>query len=424
MILRALSVIIILNFCMSCSSLRNQDLISKGEYVETREALQQPDVFKARLAYPKDKEKNGFVTTVEQGWLDFLANRPDPLPLRQISNDLESRKTERLSLDVKTFFYKASEDEYYPAEHEVIMLHLLTALAYAGDGARKESLIETRRAARYLQKEFGDRASFDDTSLRMLLAALWIYHGEWDSAKVDLRVAAKLSKDASIEELAKQKHPPKDFSVVFAGTGPDVEWAPEIAKNIVSGLGSVKFDFEDRRNPVEGNGKGLTVLSTDPWFARHQERDFALRDAVHGSRYAIDTVAHGTASGAILTVGVTAGVVIIVAGVAAGLAALVYIGPYAGDAAAYVATFVAGGGILAGTAVIQTTYGESKEVLHAATDRSRYYRFVRFLPSQIIFQWEGSPKDILKPNYSEHMNPITTLNSPDNETAIRFFYMR
>ena len=47
--------------------------------------------------------------------------------------------------------YKETEDGYFPAEHELIVFHLVTALAFIQKSRCADALVEARRAGRYLE---------------------------------------------------------------------------------------------------------------------------------------------------------------------------------------------------------------------------------------------------------------------------------
>ena len=177
-----------------CATWTARDMMQKKDYAPVRAAHAAGKPERALANYP-EKEVGGFITTVEKGWLHLLAGSENIDELRAISNDLEARQTLRISEATTSFFYKETEEGYYPAEHEAIALHLILSTQYARLGKREQARIEVARASRYLEQQYGPNRIFDDPFLRLWSAALWTYCGEWGHAQVDLRVAAKLAPD-------------------------------------------------------------------------------------------------------------------------------------------------------------------------------------------------------------------------------------
>jgi hypothetical protein len=408
----------------SCASMHKSDLLSKADYLPTRTALNTGNLADGLRLFPREKEAGGFITTLEDGWLRFLNADPDPERLRLISDGLEARKTLKIRREMKSFFYKVAADEYFPGEHEVVMLHLLTALGYAFRGDRAKAVIETRRAARYLQKEFGDHSEFDDPGLRMILASLWIYAGDWSSAQVDLRVAAKLSQKESIRLLAEQDAAPKDLHIMFQGVGPEVVWDPDLNWNLVGAMTNIKFTNGAEDSPSTVNPLTLASFGTKNWYERHQERNVFLRDIMMNTRYAFDASASVTAAGTSAMLGYTGAALVMALGVGSGAAVIYYASSKLPSyLAGYVVPIGLGLGLLGiagGVGIWEETSKQSRAILDEGADSSVYYRFVRFLPTQIFAEWDN--EDFLLPSKLQKafIKKIGVLDSQDGRSKLSF----
>lgn len=376
-----------------CSTLTQSGMAKRQDYLEAMTLQGGGESAKARANLPA-KESGGFITTLEKGWLDILNGKGDPTPLIVVGNDLESRKTLSLSREATAYFYKETEDGYFPAEHEAIALHIVTGFAALQRGDKDSALIEARKAAFYLQSDFGAQRDFDDPALRMWLATLWTGAGNWEGARVDLRALAAMGADyAWAVPLAERASAPKQLILVVAGAGPDLEWTPGIAH------GTAAFAFVPSAGPATFRLGDIDIkhrAPTLPWYARHVERDHVIRDVLSGSRYMVESVVPVAASGAVLATGVALGTTIIVASIAAG-GAIAYYGfmalassgvtgeavGYSFGAVAVAAGSVAYFGSRLGLSVMKRMSTTSGELADAGLNPINGYRYVRFLPDQI-----------------------------------------
>ena len=145
-----------------------------------------------------------------------------------MSQYLEDSKTVKFADEADRFLFKELDEYYVPGEHEIIMFHLVTGLAFAQQGLRKKARVEAKRAADYLPGSFISSKYFDDPGIRMILAGLWLYCDEWQNAKANLKKASELSpKFKWAGTLAKKKQPPENFVIFLKGVGPEVIWAPD-----------------------------------------------------------------------------------------------------------------------------------------------------------------------------------------------------
>lgn len=92
-------------------------------------------------------------------------------------------------------------------------------------GRFEAASVEARRAGFYLQSYIPENnPHFDDPSLRMWLAAIWMALGDWEAAKVDLRNVEKLTRSKQVSEWLKLDTLPPHVTLMFDGAGPKVTW--------------------------------------------------------------------------------------------------------------------------------------------------------------------------------------------------------
>ncbi len=390
--MRLLIMVWLLASSAACTTVTQSDLAKRDEYLLAMSVHAEGDPQGARDSLPK-KERGGFITSLEKGWLGVLAGSPDTEPLLPIGRDLENRKTLSVHKEASSFFYKETEDGYFPAEHEAIALHLVTGFAFAEKKQWMEAKVEARKAAFYLQNDFGSGPGFDDPALRMWLASLWAATGEWDSARVDFRALGNMGKRyAWAKKLAARSQPLANLAVVFVGPGPDVAWVP----NGATDLDRIAFVPGTKPMKIEtANRKPVRAASAAVWYKRHQERDREIRQVVQKSRYMAEGVLPATAAGATATVGVAVGTTIAVGGLALGLGvavAGVVVGIKMGtDLGGY----VAGAGLVGGAFIAKRSLGLGVDVIDSSNDvagdlidqgfnPTNAYRYVRFLPDFVM----------------------------------------
>lgn len=76
------------------------------------------------------KETGGFITTLEKNWIGFWDGRSNPEALKKLSHSFDQRKYISVSREASYFFFQESEEGYIPAEHEMVVLHLVTAMSF------------------------------------------------------------------------------------------------------------------------------------------------------------------------------------------------------------------------------------------------------------------------------------------------------
>jgi hypothetical protein len=420
----------LLVFINACSSV---DLAKKEDYNASIQYFRESDYMSAKSQFPK-KENNGFITNSEKLYLDFISGDPNPSLLLKQAEELDLRQVIFLSEEAKKFFYKETQDGYYPAEHEVIFFHLLMAYSFAKQNQKEPACVETRRASEYLEGSFdGSREKFDSGGLRLLLASLWIYCDEWEHAKVDLRVAGKLLNNKSLKKLSETDLPPKNVYLSLLGDGPDVEWNGELNK--VSFMNetydnSKLFIGDDHfEQPFQASS------TSSSWYQRHQERDKKIRKILSESKYmtkaigaTTEAIVHKTttavASGATIVGGFVLGAVI----VGGSIYLIIQAGSACGSNCGEIFVFLMSAGWLAGEKIVnfgkKLFVKENKkadENLKEVLDISKTYRFVRFLPERIDFAYSNENLNVLEKNLGLTNNKKAFLTLDNGSSKIHLY---
>lgn len=378
-----------MRFCFLCSLLQvacaNTELLRQSDYRPVTVNLREGKIEDARAAFPHKREEGGFITTVENGYLNWLAGKPDPKPLLKVSDDLARRQMILISEEASQFFYQETEEGYYPAEHEIIWLYLLTGYNFAEKGDRENARVEAQKAAQKLQgHNDSPTGDFDDPALRLMLAGLWIYCDEWEHAAVDLRRAAELSPDlAWAKKLADGAAPPASFNLILEGIGPELFGSRD----------DLKFPLRAAPEALNFRDARTAAFSTRGWYRRHLKRNTAIRDVLMKSKYMIHSGAvHGAATAGQGVVDVMTGAIyvtgaVIIVGVVAGAA---YLLGNSGGGGSQAVAYIAGGGIALGSTLFDAGHGffkkQTKEIENYKDenlDLARTYRYVRFIPDWI-----------------------------------------
>lgn len=288
-----------------------------------------------------------------------------------------------------------SEEGYVPSEDEVVTLHLVAAMGYLKLQRWEDAEVEARRASFYLENQFNEhQPHFDDPALRLWLAGVWPALGEWDSARVDLRVAAKLSADepeirTRLTKLA-DGEPPAEFDVFFAGVAPELKWIDgHQAPQILTPVGPPTHEV---------------VFSTEAWFRHHQERNTVLRDTLVKSNYMAQYLTVEGSTAVVRGGGHSLAFVIGTAGVVLGLAIIgggIYIISEVGLSASedvVVPIIAAGSGVAYGSYKYAQDFDNQiqKSIDQDRNERIedlRTYRLVRFLPAWISLSTKSSARN-------------------------------
>ncbi len=242
-----------------------QRAIRDRAYNPAVEAYQRSDPEQAYEFVPRGEE-GGFITTVEKGWLAFWSKKAwDEKPLQAQVDTFDQRRYTSISRETDYFLFQESEEGYVPSEHEIVLLHLISAMHFSETGRVEDAKVELRRAGYVLDRYW------DDPSLRIWLGSLWAALGEWNEAQVDFRRAGVLSGKKDWIRLA-DGPPPPDLTLHFFGNGPVMEW--------MDGQYEPQFKPDTQNPPV-----GAQYVRTDAWFKRHTKRNSDLRDTLVKSNY-------------------------------------------------------------------------------------------------------------------------------------------
>lgn len=392
---------------VGCSSRR---VIRDSEYKYSESAFKAGDPAQALELFPT-KEKGGFVTSIEKAWLSLWNNEKNHDDLLKQSKTLDDRNYTSILRETEYFFYSESEDGYIPAEHEVIVMHLINAMYFMQNAQWEEARVEARRSTFFLQNYFKeDQSHFDDPALRLWLAGIWAALGEWQDAQVDLRKAYELSKNPALLSLIERQHPPASLNIVFEGSGPRVAWRDDVAIP----------EYRDESTPPTAEIK----FNTLPWFLRHEQRNSKIRNIVMNSNYMAQYYELNTAVGAEKGLGVVASNSLRAAGlitgtviIGGGIYLLIQSGAASGGGDAF--GYIVGAGIVAGTAlwnkgneIARQFERSTEESKQKGLENMRTYRFVRYMPSWIYLGNDGE--------FFDFSHKSLTYQSPSSKTKVLF----
>lgn len=418
------------------------ELLRQKDYAKSAQALNEGKVDLARQNFPTEHEDGGFITTIEKGYLDWLDNKGDVKDLVKISDQLDRRQATIVSQEAKEFFYQETEEGYFPAEHEIIWLHLVTGLQFARLNDRQGARVEAQRAANRLQgREESVTGDFDDPILRLLLATLWIYCGEWEHARVDLRVAAKLNPDLHWAKLlADREQPPPQLSLVLEGGGPEPQWRPESIGAHLTGQDSLKFSLKKQSSYdliLQSDKKKmmkLDFLPTAHWYDRHQQRNTAIRKSLVASKYMVKM--GGVETSALAGRGVVAtitgmGIVVATAVVVGTVVLVAYIASKGGGTGnGEGLTYLLLGGVGLGTAIGKDAgrfFTKQNEEIDSYREENlnlaKTYRYVRFIPDWVSVGYSFAPNPGVVDSKGWDMEPFTSLTNPSQTSKIDFYFL-
>lgn len=425
---------------LSCAS-SSWDSAKREDYSPVVAQIYLGNIDKALREFP-EKEKMGFITTLEKGWFETLAHEPHPEVMSTLGAGLESRKTLHISDETISVLYKETADGYFPAEHETILFHIVTAMQYLEAQDCQGAAIEARRAARFLEVPLTQSPTrdFDDAAIRLWLASIWLSCDDWQMARVNLRVAATLS-DAlkPLLKEAEKSQAPKHLSIAFTGWGPDVIWSKEGGNNVsfVVDKQASGAAFQDRSGSLQ---PAQFVLPTYGWYERHQDRNHLLHEVLQNSRYAVTSTSTSAASAAVSMTGNTMAVAVGAVGIAsgAGIAAGGTYLAYTNLATLHELSFTAAvGSILGGVYVAARSLTLASELSEGTKRKSNdiaeqnnpsaSYRYVRFLPASLsVSIFEESPPLFAHATYSTAVETpirpfLKIINTSGN--SVSFFHV-
>lgn len=391
------------------SACSTHQIIRDSDYDLAISAFKSGDIEQALQRFPK-KEVGGYITSLEKSWIALWTEEKGHADLTRQAATLEDRKFTSVTREAKYFFYSESEDGYIPAEHEIIVMHLINAMYFMKNDKWDEARVETQKATFFIQNYFkDDQSHFDDPALRLWLGGLWATLGEWQDAQVDFRKAYELSKNKDLLPLIDASRPPANLTLVFDGSSPTLKWredapAPEFHNETAAPKLTIAF-------------------STLPWFLRHEERNSEIRSIVLNSNYMAQYYGLSTTVGAEKSLGFVASNSLRMAGLISG-AVIIGGGLYllaqsgvtgGGDAVGYI--FAAGALVFGelwseGNKVALKFDRSASETKESGLKNLRTYRFVRFLPNWISLTPEEVP--------ALGSAKVLSLSAPFAKTSVRF----
>lgn len=354
---------------VACAS---HEIIRDREYTPAVEAYQRTEPAAALEVFPVG-EHQGFITAVEKGWLSQWAEIWDETWMQKQVGTFDQRNFTSITREAGIFLFQESEEGYVPSEHEVIVLHLVSAVHYAKKDRLDDAKVELRRAG-YILDHF-----WDDPALRLWLGALWTSFGEWNEAQVDFRRAAEINHDDRLRKLSEMRRPPPAFTLHFYGNGPLVKWND----------GEYEPQFlSDTNRPAMG-----IVEPTLPWFYRHRLRNTELRELLVKSNFMAQYLGSKSLTYAEHGLVKTAAASIRMAGLAIGLVLFggaMYLATQSSGGGSQGMEYLAYAGIAAGAGIWRAGSNLDRELTREvkARDRQkqedlRIYRMVRFMPNWI-----------------------------------------
>lgn len=380
-------------FCIQCTS-----IAKRQEYEDSLRAYKKANLEKA-IEYLPTEERKGFIAVLERAHLGFLKGGSDYKHLERIAEESKERLRFSASRSLKSFFYMETEEGYYASEAEIIYLHILLGLYYVRAGDYEKGKIQARYAGNLLSGEWSAEGQFDDPTLHLLLASLWLSTGSIEEARVDFRKASQLKpQSAAIRAIANERYSSEgEFVLIFGGPGAEPEMDPSAHLNFIRGLRNLKFRQTGKQSQLtltDGSGKTPLVLEKDTlgWYERHLVRDNEISELIQDSKYFQLVSATALKEGTKGTVKVT-GAILASATIVAFGAGVVYLGAEAnsGDFVGLGLVVMAYGFKLGGE-WIATSYDDARRNMKKDLDISDEYRYVRFFPEYV---WMGKSKSAL-----------------------------
>lgn len=423
-----------------CAS--SKALNKKSDYKIPTVHLKNADFKMALKTYPK-KEKKGFITLTEMSWMRLLNGQSTAFDeIKKMGGQLPEKETIILSEEASHFFYQRTAEGYFPAEHEVIVFHLISSMSLLQQENREAAYVEAKRAAFYLQDDYVSRSgAFDDPFLRVWLASIWVALDEWNSAQVDLRKASELSNSYQwAADLAKLASAPKRWLLAFQGTGPELRWDPKGFQEHWTGRGSLEFDLVNHTKIHflinDQKQKGHLAKGSSAMYERHQKRNAAIRDALETSDYMMKSSSLYVGAGAAKGMGKMANASFKIVGLALGgaiIAGTIYLLAKSGansQGAGELAALGVGLGIgsfeklsAAGSDIDSSVTKSVDTSLDEALDLSKTYRYVRFLPDTLLLSI--SEETVGKAQlavFSEGVKRQPFLKVKTNNGSVEFFF--
>ena len=403
--------------CLSgCSS--NQ-IIEKSEYQSAIDFLKTDNVGMALNTFPK-KESQHFITLLEKVYLQLIdtdadgaSNTPEFEQLMSISRSIEFNEKTSISNEIDQLFFIKTNEGYYPANHEIFWLHLILGLTFVKKKEIKKARVEAKRISElFARVDMSGRPFYDNASIRMLSAALWILCSEKENALVDIRNI----KDSGVPATLIGESSTIDWDITFKGVGAYPETDTTSFSNKISGFKAIQFKATLNESVVRNeSSKGpLVVYPSQPWHSENLVRNEEFKDVIQKSKYMSRmfkseleyqslNILTSIAAGTVLVAGVAVGVAIVGGGLY-----LLASQANSGD----LAIQLIGAGVLVGGSIYEqgsqfyhTTQNKIQSERHDYQDVSRFYRYVRFIPDYFVLNKQFLESDRKQAPFIKVENP-------------------
>ncbi|ABZ94595.1 Hypothetical lipoprotein [Leptospira biflexa serovar Patoc strain 'Patoc 1 (Ames)'] len=415
--------VLFLFFSIQCTS-----LAKRKDYEESLQFYKKVEIDNAITSLPRN-ERRGFIAVLEKAHLSFLNGGTKFSDLESLAEESKERLRFSATRSLKSFFYMESEDGYYASEAEIIYLHILLGLYYARVEDYEKAKIQARYAGNLLSGEWSAEGQFDDPTLRLLLASLWLTTGAKEEAMVDFRKATQLKPQShSIRSFAMEMVPTDgEFIFIFGGPGAEPEMEPSANLNFIRGLRNLKFRASGNQSTLllVDQSKTMTLSlekGTLGWYERHLIRDNEISELIQDSKYfqliSATAIKEGTKGTLKVTGSILASATIIALG-----AGMVYVGAEVNSedlAGLGIITIIAG--FQLGSEWVSASVRQTKENIKEDLDISNEYRYVRFFPEYV---WIGKSKTKLKsPILTSNKGPVTYHLTPAmGKIKVRFGFV-
>ncbi|TGL60207.1 hypothetical protein EHQ58_06820 [Leptospira ognonensis] len=208
-----------MGFFLIISLLNCKSLLVRKDYQGAKDAWADTNPELAFERFPSG-ESGQFITTLEKAHIGFLKDKFDYSDLAELAETSKERLRFSASRELRSFFYLETGEGYYASEAEIIYMHILLGLYFARDKQFEKAAIEARYAGNLLSGEWSAEGQFDDPTLRVLLASLWLSCGNWEEARVDFKKASILApENKNLRSLSNMKVAPAGFTLIFGGPG-------------------------------------------------------------------------------------------------------------------------------------------------------------------------------------------------------------
>lgn len=408
---------------IQCSS-----LAKRQDYEDSLRYYKKAEIDNTITTLPRN-ERKGFIAVLEKAHLSFLSGGTDFRDLESLCEESKERLRFSASRTLKSFFYLESEDGYYASEAEIIYLHILLGLYYSRVEQYEKAKIQARYAGNLLSGEWSAEGQFDDPTLRLLLASLWLTTGEKEEAMVDFRKATQLKPQSqSIRSFANEMVPTDgEFVFIFGGPGAEPTMDPSVNLNFIRGLRNLKFTTSGKQSQLllvdQSKSMQLSLeKGTLGWYERHLVRDNEISELVQDSKYfqliSATAIKEGTKGTLKITGSILASATIIALG-----AGIVYVGSEVSSGEVMGLGFVTMvGGFQLGRQWIGTSIRQTRDNIKEDLDVSNEYRYVRFFPEYV---WIGKSKTKLNsPNLRSNQGPVTYHLTPAmGKVKVRFGFV-